>query len=90
MKQKDLTDFDIKAFVEERDSVLLSGDIDLLMRFHQKHNPGSPPIANRELAEISMHKARTAALSLPLDIRRGSHQWLTDRGYSSFFEETKQ
>lgn len=72
----------MKAYVEERDKVLLSGDIDLLIRFHQKHNPDQRPM-DQTVAEVSLHKARTAALSLPLDVRMESKRWLARRGYTS-------
>src|ERR1700721_1530528 len=60
---------EIKAFVKERDEMLIAGDIDRMMAFHAKHNPGRTPFPNREVAEISLHKARTGALSLPIEVR---------------------
>jgi hypothetical protein len=73
-------DEEIKAFVKERDTVLMTGDIDKVMAFHRKHNPLGSPLA-REIVEIGMHKARTAALSLPLAERVKSRKWLSSRGY---------
>ena len=74
---------EIKAFVKERDEMLIAGDIDRMMAFHAKHNPGRTPFPNREVAEISLHKARTGALSLPIEVRLESKRWLSERGYRS-------
>jgi len=82
---KDLEE-QIKAFVKERDEMLLTNDIDKMLEFHKKHNPHIPPPSSREVAEISLHKARTAARSLPIEERRKSKYWLTARGYNSLDE----
>lgn len=74
---------EIKAFVQERDEMLMAGDIDRLIAFHEKHNPGVRAFPNREVAEISLHKARTGAKSLPMSYRVKSLKWLTERGYTS-------
>lgn len=74
---------EIKAFVKERDDMLMSGDIDQVIAFHEKHNPGVRAFPNREVAEISMHKARTGARSLPMVFRLESKKWLDERGYTS-------
>ena len=74
---------EIAAFVKERNEVLLSGDIDRCSAFLTKHNPGFSP-STRLVAEIMMHKARMAVLSLPIEARKESKKWLTDRGYFSF------
>lgn len=71
---------EIADFVSE---MLLKCDIDVMLEFHQKYNPTSPPFPNRTIAEISLHKARTGARSLPDDERLRSFWWLTERGYSS-------
>ena len=73
----------IKAFVKERDEMLLANDIDKMLEFHKKHNPHTPPPSSREIAEIGLHKARTAAMSLPIEERKKSKDWLTVRGYNS-------
>lgn len=75
---------DIKAFVKERDEMLMAGDIDRCIAFHEKHNPGIRAFPNRLVAEISLHKARTAAKTLPVSFRSESKKWLTDRGYASW------
>lgn len=74
----------IAAFVKERNEVLLSGDIDRLLAFHAKHNPGSMTFSSREVAEVAMHKARTACVGLPIEARLASNRWLRERGYSTF------
>lgn len=75
---------DHAAFVAERNEMLLSGDVDRLMAFHAKHNPGLPPMTNRIVAEITLHKSRTAAKGLPMEARLQSKRWLTERGYKSW------
>jgi hypothetical protein len=73
---------EIKAFVKERDEMLMAADIDRLIAFHEKHNPGRT-FSCREVAEVSLHKARTAAKSLPIEYRIESKRWLSERGYTS-------
>lgn len=73
---------EIKAFVKERDEMLMAGNIDQLIVFHEKHNPGIRAFPNREVAEISLHKARTGAKSLPISYRIESKKWLAERGYT--------
>jgi hypothetical protein len=73
---------EIKAFVAERDAVLIEGDLDKLRAFHQKHNPGLV-LPAPDVFECSFHKARTGAKSLPLEVRKISKAWLTQRGFSS-------
>lgn len=73
---------DLAAFVRERDEALLSGDVERVRNFHTKWNPGIRPMP-REVAEVAMHKARTAAMSLPVEAREASEKWLADRGFES-------
>lgn len=72
-----LIEAEIKAFVKERDEMLLACDVDRCIAFHKKHNPGIK-IHSRELAEVAMHKARTAAKTLPKAERKKSKQWLRE------------
>lgn len=74
---------EIKAFVAERDEVLLACDVDRMIALHTKYNPGSRTFISREIAEIALHKARTVAKSLPIESRLASKRWLSERGYSS-------
>lgn len=78
-QQKD----EIAEFVKERDAILLSLDVDRMIAFHEKHNPGIGAPSNRNVCLISMHKARTAAKTLPMEARRLSRDWLTERGFTS-------
>ena len=71
-------------FVAERNAILARGDIDDVARLFLRHNPGALP--SREIIEIGMHKARTGAVGLPMADRLASHQWLVDRGYSSWLD----
>lgn len=73
---------EIAAFVKERDEMLMALDIDRMFAFHAKYNPGRQ-FSNRQVAEISLHKARTAAKSLPMFARALSKRWLEERGYTS-------
>ncbi len=75
---------EISVFVAERDAMLLSLDLERMKQFHATHNPGAPPFGNDLVAWVAMHKARTGAKSLPIDARQLSHDWLKERGYTSF------
>ncbi len=82
----EMTENSIEAFVAERDAVLLSGDVQKLREWYAKMNPGLRPPPT-EVMEVSMHKARTGALSLPDAEREASKKWLLERGYSHFADE---
>jgi hypothetical protein len=69
----------IAAAIRERDAALLAG-IEALIALARKRGK---PFPNRDMAEVTLHKARTAATSLPLELRRASKQWLSARGYHS-------
>jgi hypothetical protein len=75
---------DVRAFVRERDKVLIDGDLDRAWAFLRKYSPNMPAPSSREVMEIALHKARTGALSLPVAMRRASAHWLKRRGYQSF------
>jgi hypothetical protein len=73
----------IADYVAARNAVLLTGDVDAVIAFYLKHNnPDALKFDNREAAEIAMHKARTAAVGLPMKARRLSKTWLIERGYT--------
>lgn len=72
-----LVEAEIKAFVKERDEMLLACDVDRCIAFHEKHNPGLK-FPSRAIAEAAMHKARTAVKTLPKAERKKSKQWLKD------------
>jgi len=81
-KQIDLEEA-IAAFTKERDEVLMSKDVDRVIAFQKKHNPGYPGPTDHKTAEIGMHKAITACLSLPLKVRMESREWLKQKGFRS-------
>lgn len=70
-----------KAFVIERDLVLMRGDLDEVEAFLKRHSGRVP--SSREALEITLHKARAAATTLPMELRSLSKRWLTERGYTS-------
>lgn len=71
----------ISAYNKERDIMLLQRNIDVLIAFKRQHRLRM--CSTRAVEEIGMHKAITAVLSLPMDFRRQSKEWLSTRGYSS-------
>jgi hypothetical protein len=73
----------IIKYNKERNELLMSGDIVRLTVFYRKHNPGAPEFSSPEVAEIMLHKARTAIRSLPMKYRVESKKWLDERGYRS-------
>jgi hypothetical protein len=73
---------DISAFVRERNAMLLACDIERAKAFYRKHNPGFR-VPSDDVVEIGLHKARTAALSLPQAERDHSRRWLIQRGYQA-------
>jgi hypothetical protein len=70
---------DIKAYCEARDKAVMDGP-DALMRFAEQQGH---PFPNREMAEVTMHKMRTAITSLSEEVRTSSKTWLRERGYHS-------
>ena len=80
--ERDIFKDKIKAFVAERDAVLIEGNLEGLRAFSVKHNPGFE-IPPDDILEVSLHKARTGAKSLPLALRQASKKWLLERGSSS-------
>jgi hypothetical protein len=77
---------DLSTFIEERNKMLLSLDPAKAIAFYKKYNPGQKP-PEGEILEISLHKARTGALTLPIEARRESKKWLTDHGFSSMDDD---
>lgn len=72
----------LKKFIAERDAVLRSMDVQKLISFYKKHHPHLPA-PDPDIAEITLHKARTGCLNLTMDERLLSKKWLTERGYQS-------
>lgn len=73
-------------FVRERNEMLMACDVDRAIAFHEKYDPVART-PSRDIVEVGIHKARTACLSLPIEARQESHQWLKERGYSSFGDD---
>jgi hypothetical protein len=71
-------------FTKERDEALASGDVDRVLAFWRKYNPHMREPSSRLVAEMAMHKARTAATTLPMEVRQASKQWLQERGYKAW------
>jgi len=76
------SDVTLDDFIAERDAVLIDGDLDKMIAFHQIYY-SRRPVPPRETVEVSLHKARTAVLSLPAEVRAASKAWLEERGYKS-------
>lgn len=70
---------DLAEYNRVRDAMLLAGDVDGLLAFHRRYRLPMP--RNRMVAEIEMHKCRTAVITLPREAREASRKWLLDRGY---------
>lgn len=73
---------DAASFVRERNAMLLACDIERAKAFYRKHNRGFR-VPSDEVVEIGLHKARTAAMSLPQAERDYSRRWLARRGYQA-------
>ncbi len=77
----------IAAFVKERNYMLLKNDVDLMIAFFARHNPEMPPFSDREVAEVTLHKARSGARGLPREAHIASKLWLRERGYSDMADD---
>jgi hypothetical protein len=73
----------IAAACRERDAVLVSGDLDKLLAMVRRSRPDFVPMG-RDVLEVMLHKARTAVVSLPAELRGASKAWLLERGYESW------
>jgi hypothetical protein len=70
-----------QRYNRERDAMLMQRCPDALIKFMRKHRLPTPK--SRAMAEVTLHKMTTAVVLLPLDVRKASKQWLTERGYPS-------
>jgi hypothetical protein len=71
----------IARYITERNAMLMKRDPDALSAFMRSHGLRVPSC--REAAEVTLHKTITGVVSLPLEIRKASKAWLTERGYHS-------
>lgn len=74
-----------EKFMRQRRAALLSMDEGKIRRFLRRWSPDVDEPTGR-VFWIGVHKARTAALDLPEAERVRSHQWLTAKGFGSFYE----
>jgi len=74
---------DYAAYRAELDDILLNGTPMNLLKFMQGHAMK----ADLCLAEMTLHKARTAAKTLPLDSRKASKAWLQQHGYHALDDD---
>jgi hypothetical protein len=58
-------------------------DIDGVLALWRRVQPGLAAPSTRAEALVSLHMARTAAISVALKLRAYSHRWLIDHGYPS-------
>jgi hypothetical protein len=71
----------IKRYNAERNAMLLKGSVVALQQFMMKHGLQLP--SSDAAAEVTLHKTITGVRSLPLDYRKKSKAWLTERGLHS-------
>jgi hypothetical protein len=73
----------IREFIDERNKAFLSLDEKTIRDFHLKWNQREMP-ADMNVFWGSVHKAITGVRTLPIEFRRSSKKWLSERGLSSF------
>jgi hypothetical protein len=76
-------DRELAAFIRDRDAALLSMDEQKIRAMVRRWNGGEMP-AEPETFWRSVHKARSAAQTLPEAERRKSIAWLNARGSEHF------
>ena|SRR5690242_9128453 len=64
-------------------ALLEAGDVDGLRKAWLKAAPHLPQPASREVAETTMHYARTTGATISFEKRAYSHAWLTERSLPS-------
>lgn len=72
---------DLKRYIAERNAVLLNGTPDDLLDLIKRYRLHVPSC--REVLELTFHKTVTGVASLPLDLRKKSKAWLSERGSGS-------
>ena len=76
----------IKIFVEERDAVVQTFDIDKFKEFYAKWKARGIynfDLPRDEIIEISLRKMAYHSTNIPENIRKEAEKWLLDRGYST-------
>ena len=72
----------LDAFLKSRNEALLSGDIEMLRKHLVKYGRTDAKTADREVLEISLHKARVHWRDCPPELLKESVWWLLDHDYS--------
>jgi hypothetical protein len=75
---------ELEAYLAERRAVLLNEDIEALRSHLIKWGTPNAVTASADVLRVAWHKARTAAMDLPPDERRGSVKWLRNHGYQDW------
>lgn len=78
------TEFDHETFIKERDEALLSLDKEKILVYAKKYGIQLALLWDDDIFWKSVHKAITGNKNLPVDFRRKSKQWLTERNSRSF------
>lgn len=76
-----MTDRELEDYVKARDNAV-SSSLDEFITWAE----GRVRFSSREAAEISLHKMRTSITTLPHDMRIASHNWLRERGFTSWLD----
>lgn len=76
---------ELKKYNAKRDAVLLDGDVEGMLNLLLEYNSDLKERPSPEVAEIMLHKCRTAVTSLPIAVRLASHWWLRNRNMESWF-----
>jgi hypothetical protein len=73
----------LAKYVEERDAMLRSLDINKFMEFYKRYDLTTPKggWAHPEMPLIIMHKSRLQITSMTEEERKISREWLLTRGY---------
>ena len=73
---------DLKKWLDERDAVVASMDLEKMKEWMKKHSPVYPPILPPdEVIEITMRKMAVHITSLDIETRVSAFRWLLERGY---------
>jgi hypothetical protein len=74
-------DWETAAYNKRRDEVLAQDNLPAFIVFAAAHGTR---FSNQHVAEIAMHKARTAIPTLPAELRTRSKKWLLAQGYEAW------
>lgn len=70
--------WDRETFLADRREMLLALDVQKMRAYLRKYGEAEP--TSDEVCMVAMHKARTAAMDLPLAERIKSRWWLREHG----------